>query len=71
MSLVAALRLRLRALLVVESGQAMTETASLYFFILVGVTSGGYVLTRFAPDVVSAVSVYVNSFYLVLGLPIG
>lgn len=52
-----------------ESGQAMTETAIIYGALLA--VPGYYVLTKFAPDAMAAASVYLNSIYLVLGLPIG
>lgn len=48
-------------------GQAMTEFITLTFFML----GMGTTLVMFAPDALGAITIYVNGFYLVLGLPLG
>ena len=48
-------------------GQAMTEFAALTVALLLGTAS----IVTFAPDSLAAITIYINGFYLVLGLPLG
>jgi hypothetical protein len=48
-------------------GQALTEFSILIMSLLIG----GVALSTFAPDMLSAFTVYVRGFYVVLGYPIG
>ena len=50
-----------------EEGQAAVESAVLYSALLVGASS----LMFFLPDMLAAITIYLNGFYLILGYPIG
>ena len=50
-----------------ERGQNMTEVALLTSVLLIGI--GG--LMVFAPDALQAFTIYIQGFYLILGLPLG
>lgn len=63
-----ALRRSLGVRLAEESGQSVTEVAILAFALL---GPGGFFLLKFAPEAIAAATIYLNGFYLVLGLPIG
>ncbi len=48
-------------------GQAMVEYVTLTSALLLG----GVGLMAFAPDSVQALTIYIQGFYLILGLPLG
>jgi hypothetical protein len=48
-------------------GQAMVE----YVTLTAGLLLGAFSLMTFAPDSVRALTIYIQGFYLVLGLPLG
>jgi uncharacterized membrane protein YoaK (UPF0700 family) len=52
-------------------GQALTESSLILFSLAVGAVSALFALEKFQPDAMSAFTIYIRGFYLILSLPIG
>lgn len=52
-------------------GQALTESSLILFSLVVGAVGALYALEKFQPDAMSAFTLYIRGFYLILSLPIG